>query len=87
MSTSASEALIADFRATRVTFKSWGTKRALEDVRKDQVAAVFGADTDFLGASKRLVNTKAKAGQQRGVVVVEGIWPTATSRPASASMP
>lgn len=58
---SASDALIANFRATRVTFKSWGTKRALDDDRKDQVAAVFGADTDFLGASKRLVNTKAKA--------------------------
>ena len=40
----AAESLIADFRATRVQFTSWGVRRALTDDQKSQAADAFGAD-------------------------------------------
>jgi len=55
------DTLIAEFRASKVSFTMMGTKRALEDAKLTTAAAAFGADTDFLGASKKLLNTKDPA--------------------------
>ena len=57
----AAETLIADFRATRVNFTSWGVKRALSDDQKSQAADAFGADAGFLSAGKKIIDTKHKA--------------------------
>jgi hypothetical protein len=57
----AAEALIADFRATRVQFTSWGVRRALSDDQKSQAADAFGADVGFLSAAKKIINPKHKA--------------------------
>ncbi|MBA4019168.1 MAG: hypothetical protein C0483_18535 [Pirellula sp.] len=57
----ASETLIADFRATRVQFTSWGVRRALSDDQKTQAADAFGADAGFLSAGKKIIDTKHKA--------------------------
>lgn len=57
----AAETLIADFRATRVSFTSWGVKRALSDDQKSQAADAFGADAGFLSAGKKIIDTKHKA--------------------------
>jgi hypothetical protein len=65
----ATEALIADFRASKVSFTMWGTKRALNDENMSEAAAVFGANAEFMGASKKLINTKAKA--FRGVTAIK----------------
>lgn len=57
----AAETLIADFRATRVSFTCWGVKRALSDDQKSQAADAFGADAGFLSAGKKIIDTKHKA--------------------------
>lgn len=57
----AAETLIADFRATRVNFTSWGVKRALSDDQKASAAAAFGADGDFLSAGKKIIDTRHPA--------------------------
>lgn len=57
----ATETLIADFRATRVQFTSWGVRRALSDDQKTQAADAFGADAGFLSAGKKIIDTKSKA--------------------------
>jgi len=54
----ATETLIADFRATRVSFTTWGVKRALSDEQKAQAADRFGADGEFLSAAKKIIDTK-----------------------------
>lgn len=56
-----SERLIADFRATRVNFTSWGVKRALSDDQKAQAADAFGADVSFMSAGKKIIDTKHPA--------------------------
>lgn len=58
---SPTDTLIAEFRASKVSFTMMGTKRALDDAKLNTAAAAFGADTDFLGASKKLLNTKDPA--------------------------
>lgn len=65
----ATESLIADFRASKVSFTMWGTKRALNDENMNEAAALFGANAEFMGASKKLINTKAKA--FRGVTAIK----------------
>lgn len=57
----ATETLIADFRASRVSFSMWGTKKAIGDADKAIAASAFGANADFLGATKKLINTRADA--------------------------
>jgi hypothetical protein len=50
-----------DFRATRVQFTAMGTRKALTDDQREQIGQLFEADGAFVGASKKLVNTKHKA--------------------------
>lgn len=61
MNQNATETLIADFRATRVSFTSWGVKRALSDDQKSRAADAFGADAGFLSAGKKIIDTKNAA--------------------------
>jgi hypothetical protein len=52
------EELIANYRATSVSFTMWGTKKTLSNDQKAEAAETFGADAGFLSAGKRLIDTK-----------------------------
>lgn len=46
------------YAAVRLSFTWWGTKRALSNQQTEEASKPFGANVDFLAASKRLINTK-----------------------------
>lgn len=51
-------ALAEMYAAVRLSFTWWGTKRALSDAQTAEASAQFGAQSDYVAAQKRLVNTK-----------------------------
>ncbi len=57
----ARETLIADFRATRVSFTWFGVRKSLSAEQRAEAAETFGADGPFLSAGKKLIDTKHKA--------------------------
>lgn len=57
----ARESLIADFRATRVSFTWFGVRKSLNAEQKAEAAETFGAEGKFLSAGKKLIDTKHKA--------------------------
>ncbi len=53
--------LIANFRASRVSFTWMGTRKALAEHQRDEMAETFGAEGQFLSAGKKLLDTKHPA--------------------------
>jgi hypothetical protein len=60
----ARESLIADFRATRVSFTWFGVRKSLSAEQKAEAAETFGAEGQFLSAGKKLFDTKHQAFRQ-----------------------
>jgi len=56
--TSPSEALQVEFLATRVSFTWFGVRRALSEEQKATAAEAFGAESGFLSAAKKLIDTR-----------------------------
>lgn len=54
-------ALAEMYAAVRLSFTWWGTKRALSGEQTEEASKPFGANSDFVAAQKRLVNTKHEA--------------------------
>lgn len=44
--------------AVRVSFTWFGTRKALDDCHRDQIASEFSASSDFISAGKKLISTK-----------------------------
>lgn len=62
MSTSdATQRLMNDFRASKVSFTMFGTKKTLSDDQKAEAASAFGAAGEFLSAGKKLIDTRHPA--------------------------
>src|SRR5687768_11503016 len=57
----ARQTLIAEFRATRVSFTWFGVRKSLSAEQRAEAAETFGADGPFLSAGKKLIDTKHKA--------------------------
>jgi hypothetical protein len=60
----ARESLIAEFRATRVSFIWFGVRKSLSAEQRAEAAETFGAEGPFLSAGKKLIDTKHKAYRQ-----------------------
>lgn len=57
----ARQTLIADFRATRVSFIWFGVRKSLSAEQRAEAAETFGAEGPFVSAGKKLIDTKHKA--------------------------
>jgi hypothetical protein len=64
------DVLAKSHAAVRVRFSWLGVRRALDEDQKGAAAEVFGAATDYLGASKKLLDTKHEA--VKAVTAVKG---------------
>jgi len=62
--TTAAQRLRLNFAATRVSFTWFGVRKTLSTEQRAQAAEQFGAESNFLSASKKLLDSKHEAFQQ-----------------------
>lgn len=60
--------LIAEFRAVKLSFTWFGVRKSLSDDLKDEAAERFGAESSYMSAAKKLLNTRHPAWRAVGSV-------------------